>query len=61
MWKTLFFLQGNVTCLAVGLIGGCIAGVVIGIGMYDDRSKRKPSRVSYKSFMSNEFYKKGDA
>ena len=41
MWKTLFFLQGNVTCLAVGLIGGCFAGVVLGIGMCEERSGRR--------------------
>lgn len=47
MWKTLFFLQGNVTCLAVGLIGGLATGLICGIGLESDREKNRNKRVMY--------------
>lgn len=43
MWKTLFFLQGNITCLAVGLIGGFTAGFICCIGAECERSKKHDS------------------
>jgi len=54
MWKTLFFLQGNVTCLAVGLVGGTIIGMVFGYGIYDvNSSKKRTNKFSYSNFAAD--------